>query len=85
MTFAPAGLLGKSDCKERDPVAGDSCSCDAPDRRRSGRRERCSRRRSDVHLVPANTLWASSPVPATLVRHGWRHYCRGLFQIPVAA
>jgi transposase InsO family protein len=35
--------------------------------------------------TPAHRAGASSPAPAALDRYGWRPYCRGLFQIPVAA
>jgi transposase InsO family protein len=35
--------------------------------------------------TPAQRAGASSPVPAALDRYGWQQYCRGLFQIPVAA
>jgi hypothetical protein len=42
-----------------------------------------------IHLLAGNTpaqrAGASSPVPAALDRYGWQQYCRGLFQIPVAA
>ena len=36
-------------------------------------------------IPPAQRAGASSPVPAALHRYGWQQYCRGLFQIPVAA
>jgi transposase InsO family protein len=34
--------------------------------------------------TPAQRAGASSLAPAALDRYGWRQYCRGLFQIPVA-
>jgi transposase InsO family protein len=41
--------------------------------------------RSLDSTTPAHRAGASSPAPAALDRYGWRPYCRGLFQIPVAA
>ena len=35
--------------------------------------------------TPAQRAGASAPAPATLDHYGWRQYCHGLFQIPVAA
>ena len=35
--------------------------------------------------TPAQHAGASAPAPAKLDHYGWRHYCHGLFQIPVAA
>jgi putative transposase len=35
--------------------------------------------------TPAQCTGASAPAPATLDHYGWRPYCHGLFQIPVAA
>ena len=35
--------------------------------------------------TPAQRAGASAPAPATLDDYGWRQYCHGLFQIPVAA
>jgi transposase InsO family protein len=35
--------------------------------------------------TPAQRAGASAPAPATLHHYGWRQYCHGLFQIPVAA
>jgi transposase InsO family protein len=51
---------------------------------------RCYYNASRVHrslkgTTPAQRAGASSPAPAALDRYGWRQYCRGLFQIPVAA
>jgi putative transposase len=41
--------------------------------------------RSRDGTTPAQRAGASAPVPAALDRYGWRQYCRGQFQIPVAA
>jgi len=35
--------------------------------------------------TPAQRNGATSPAPARLDHYAWRQYCRGLFQIPVAA
>jgi hypothetical protein len=35
--------------------------------------------------TPVQRAGALSLAPAALDRYGWRQYCRGLFQIPVAA
>jgi putative transposase len=35
--------------------------------------------------TPAQHAGASAPAPAKLDHYGWRQYCHGLFQIPVAA
>jgi transposase InsO family protein len=35
--------------------------------------------------TPAQRAGASAPAPAALDHFGWRQYCHGLFQIPVAA
>ena len=35
--------------------------------------------------TPAQRAGAPAPAPATLDHYGWRQYCHGLFQIPVAA
>jgi putative transposase len=34
--------------------------------------------------TPAQWAGASAPAPAALDHYGWRQYCHGLFQIPVA-
>ena len=41
--------------------------------------------RSLGRTTPAQRAGASSPASATLNHYGWRQYCLGLFQIPVAA
>jgi putative transposase len=35
--------------------------------------------------TPTLRAGASAPAPAKLDHYGWRQYCHGLFQIPVAA
>ncbi len=35
--------------------------------------------------TPAQRAGAFAPAPATLDHYGWRQYCHGLFQIPVAS
>jgi putative transposase len=35
--------------------------------------------------TPAQRVGTYAPAPAKLDHYGWRHYCHGLFQIPVAA
>jgi putative transposase len=51
---------------------------------------RCYHNEQRVHrsvdgTTPAQRAGASAPPPATLDHYGWRQYCHGLFQIPVAA
>ncbi len=51
---------------------------------------RCYYNEQRVHrsldgTTPAQRAGASAPAPGTLNHYGWRQYCHGLFQIPVAA
>jgi len=51
---------------------------------------RCYDNQQRVHrslggTTPDQRAGASAPAPATLYLYGWRQYCHGLFQIPVAA
>jgi len=51
---------------------------------------RCYYNEQRVHrslggTMPAQRAGASAPAPANLDHYGWRPYCHGLFQIPVAA
>jgi transposase InsO family protein len=62
----------------------------APDLTRKLDAFRCYYNEQRVHRslggsTPAQRAGASAPAPATLHHYGWRQYCHGLFQIPVAA
>ena len=51
---------------------------------------RCYYNQRRVHrslngTTPAQRAGATTPAPAKLDHYGWRQYCHGLFQIPVAA
>ena len=51
---------------------------------------RCYYNEQRVHrslggTTPAQRAGASAPAPAKLDHYGWRQYCHGLFQIPVAS
>ena len=35
--------------------------------------------------TPGERSGQPPPSPAALARHAWRHHCRGLFQMPIAA
>jgi hypothetical protein len=39
----------------------------------------------DAGTTPAQRAGTYAPAPAKLDHYGWRQYCHGLFQIPVAA
>ncbi len=50
---------------------------------------RCYYNQQRVHrslggTTPDQRAGASAPAPATFYLYGWRQYCHGLFQIPVA-
>jgi hypothetical protein len=36
-------------------------------------------------VTPTERASGPSPARATLTQYGWQQYCRGLFQIPIAA
>jgi putative transposase len=51
---------------------------------------RCYYNQQRVHrsldaMTPVRRAGATAPAPAKLDHYGWRPYCHGLFQIPVAA